>query len=191
MKVDTCVDLEGHCGSDGRLYCLDTARLMPAESPWDIVIASASSEDLAADGSSAAKKEEKVPRWPTVKASHLVYQLRPKVVLQHSCSLSADAFSRFGAHDAERHNSEVTDATTHLLEEVIPAFAVSLLERHPFGRSNTHILASKVADSVPVPESNNTASSVGINNRRQNRSDDPNDDDLVPRYMHEAGINLR
>jgi len=175
VPVDTCADLEGHLGFDGRLYCLDTARLMPAEAPWDVW--KKTSED---DFESAAGKKKL--RWPTVKASHLVYQLRPKIVLQHPRPLSSDAFSRFGAHDADQHNREVEDATVYLLEEVIPAFAASLVDRHPFGMSRTHRLVSKVSGPSLVSDGSN---------RRLAQSDDPNDDDLIPRYMHEFGINLR
>ena len=93
--VSTCADLEGHRGRDGRLYVLDTARLMPAEAPTD---------------------DEGGPRWPKVKAAHLVYQLRPKIVLQHSQPLSSDAWSRFGAHDAAKHNTAVVSrALKHLV----------------------------------------------------------------------------
>jgi hypothetical protein len=137
--VSTCADLEGHRGRDGRLYVLDTARLMPAEAPKD---------------------ESGAVRWPKVKAPHLVYQLRPKVVLQHPQPLSSDAWSRFGAHDASSHNAAVSAATQHLLGEVLPAFARGLLDRPPYART------SKSGDHVE-------------------------DDDLVPRILHEAGINLR
>jgi hypothetical protein len=137
--VSTCADLEGHRGRDGQLYVLDTARLMPAEAPVD---------------------ESGALRWPKVKAAHLVYQLRPKMVLQHSQPLSSDAWSRFGAHDAAAHNAAVVAATQHLLDVVVPAFARGLLDRPPFVRSSKS-------------------------------SDHAEDDDLVPRLLHEAGINLR
>lgn len=68
VQIDSCADLEGHLGTDGRLYVLDTARVMPAEGPMDLV-----------EGS---EEGELTPRWPKVKAAHLVYQLRPKVVLE-------------------------------------------------------------------------------------------------------------
>ena len=35
VVVDTCADLEGHLGTDGRLYVLDVARIMPPEAPYD------------------------------------------------------------------------------------------------------------------------------------------------------------
>jgi hypothetical protein len=76
-------------------------------------------------------------------------------------------------HDASTHNKEVADATAHLLNVLIPQFAESLLYRYPFRKS------SKGGDSA--------ASSTSGGGRQSSTSDD----DLIPRLLHEAGINLR
>ena len=95
------IDLEVHRGTDGRLYCLDVARLMPCEAPSD------------ADG------------------SNLYRLLRPEFVRNHHVQtnepLSSDAFSLFSsAIDREVHNDAVRRATQRLHDDVIAGFAHEL-----------------------------------------------------------------
>jgi hypothetical protein len=175
VRVDACADLEGHVGTDGRLYVLDTARVMPAEAPYDDDHDD-QHDGEEGDGGDASPRHPRHPRlkravvrtlrWPAAaKCAHLIYQLRPKVVLQHACALSSDAWSNFGAHDAAELNADVASATRHLVTVLVPAFAESLCDRHPaVGRKNA------VGDEKGEPK---------------------REDDAVPRLLHEAGINLR
>ena len=90
-------DLEGHLGSDGRLYAIDLARLFPPETP-----------------------KRNVP------GGFLYRLLRPELVRQFDKPLSSDAFTLFGEHDSEKHDAEVREATEFLHNHIIPSFAISL-----------------------------------------------------------------
>lgn len=93
------VDIEGHHGHDGNMYCVDLARLFPPEAP------------------------------PLALQSHprAIYfrMLRPELVRAFPNPLSSDAFTNFGASDelCTEHNSEVEQATKHLQSVVLPQFA--------------------------------------------------------------------
>eukprot|EP00339_Tiarina_fusa_P030413 CAMPEP_0117014872 /NCGR_PEP_ID=MMETSP0472-20121206/11985_1 /TAXON_ID=693140 ORGANISM="Tiarina fusus, Strain LIS" /NCGR_SAMPLE_ID=MMETSP0472 /ASSEMBLY_ACC=CAM_ASM_000603 /LENGTH=550 /DNA_ID=CAMNT_0004718541 /DNA_START=963 /DNA_END=2618 /DNA_ORIENTATION=- len=95
-------DLEGHLGHDGRLYAIDLARLFPPETPKQ-----------------------------SIKGGFLYRLLRPELVRQFPKPLSSDAFTMFGAHDAEKHDAEVRQATEFLHSHVIPEFASSLANENP------------------------------------------------------------
>lgn len=92
-------DLEGHLGTDGRFYLLDFSRAMPPERP---------------------KRG--------VKMAHLFRLLRPEFVKSYPRPLCSDAFSGFIKEHAgaEQLNTDVSDATEHLLRVVCPAFARDL-----------------------------------------------------------------
>lgn len=101
---DLCapVDIEGHHGHDGNMYCIDLARLFPPEAP------------------------------PLSLQSHsrAIYfrLLRPELVRSFPSALSSDAFTNFGASDelSHEHNAEVENATKHLQTVVLPQFATWL-----------------------------------------------------------------
>jgi len=173
--------LSGHVGSDGRLYVLDTARVMPAEAPFALEADSDDDPSDAASSSASRDGAAKPLRWPSAaKCAHLIYQLRPKVVLQHPTALSSDAWSRFGAHDAAILNADVAAATAHLLRVVVPAFARSLCDRNPFAsrqRSSDGGGAGHGLEAAGVAGTASGGRAV--------------EDDVVPRLLHEAGINLR
>lgn len=89
---------EGHRGTDGHYYVVDTARLFPPEAPQQ----------------GAA---------PT---SFLYRLLRPEFVREYERPLSSDAFSKFGEDDHQSHNQEVRDASEKLKVEVVRRFADEL-----------------------------------------------------------------
>ena len=60
------------------------------------------------------------------KASYLYNLLRPELVKRNPIPLSSDAFSRFGGHDKDAHNTEVLKATQRLHKNIIPTFAAWL-----------------------------------------------------------------
>eukprot|EP01105_Mastigella_eilhardi_P015608 TRINITY_DN3574_c0_g1_i1.p1 TRINITY_DN3574_c0_g1~~TRINITY_DN3574_c0_g1_i1.p1 ORF type:complete len:593 (-),score=166.43 TRINITY_DN3574_c0_g1_i1:44-1822(-) len=91
-------DLEGHRGTDGRLYLLDFARVMPPEAPH-----------------------------PGVKNAHLFRLLRPEFVKSYKVPLCSDAFSHFvRTRKPDEHNKEIVEATLYLQDVLIPRFAVEL-----------------------------------------------------------------
>jgi hypothetical protein len=90
-------DLEGHLGHDGRLYAIDLARLFPPETPNS-----------------------------SIPGGFLYRLLRPELVRTFPKPLSSDAFTLFGKHDSDTHDSEVRQATEFLHHHVIPEFAKSL-----------------------------------------------------------------
>lgn len=93
-------DIEGHCGRDKRLYVVDFARVFPPEMPR---ISSQNAERY--------------------RGAHLYRLLRPELVKQFpGGALSSDAFSGFGGINVSA-NRMVKDATLHLFNHVIPAFA--------------------------------------------------------------------
>ena len=100
-------DLEVHVGRDRRVYCLDTARLMP---PSALCLA----------------KEGLVRP-----SAHLYDQLRVEFVVTYSeAALSSDAYTGFGACGAETYNRDVTRATHFLRTVVVPATAQALTEKY-------------------------------------------------------------
>ena len=103
----TAGDVEGHVGVDGRYYILDLARCSPPESPATAVGA------------------------PGPPESALYRLLRPELLqllkADGAPPLSCDAFTQWGAADAETHNGRVTDATRLLHSRYLPALAEKLV----------------------------------------------------------------
>jgi Clustered mitochondria/Translation initiation factor eIF3 subunit 135 len=60
---------------------------------------------------------------------HLYQMLRPEFVKRFRTPLSSDAFTGFGRHNSDEHNSEVAAATQYLLSTTIPTFAHELEAR--------------------------------------------------------------
>eukprot|EP01111_Echinosteliopsis_oligospora_P013829 TRINITY_DN5061_c0_g1_i1.p1 TRINITY_DN5061_c0_g1~~TRINITY_DN5061_c0_g1_i1.p1 ORF type:complete len:804 (-),score=206.00 TRINITY_DN5061_c0_g1_i1:162-2573(-) len=95
--ICTPLDLEGHRGTDGRIYLLDFSRVFPPEQPQ--------------------------PTAP--KYMYLCRLLRPEFVKFYSeenCSLSPDAYSRFtlGIESETQDRLEIDAATKFLLESHLP-----------------------------------------------------------------------
>jgi len=94
----TPVDMEGHIGTDGRMYLLDFSRLFPPERPLP-----------------------SAPRF-----MYLCRLLRPEFVKIYSENfgpLSSDAYSRFSVSEADdRTTIEINAATDYLLREHLPLF---------------------------------------------------------------------
>lgn len=94
----TPVDMEGHIGTDGRMYLLDFSRLFPPERPLP-----------------------SAPRF-----MYLCRLLRPEFVKIYSENfgpLSSDAYSRFSAGEGDDRNTiEINAATDYLLREHLPLF---------------------------------------------------------------------
>jgi len=95
-------DIEGHLGSDKRYYVLDFARIYPPTA------------------------EERVLQ------TFLYNVFRPEFIRRFRVPLSSDAFSPFNRKDPARkeHDSEVAEATQHLLNVTIPAFSQWLDEHY-------------------------------------------------------------
>lgn len=87
-------DVEGHVGTDGFFYLIDTHRMMPPQPPRKGLV-----------------------------NPHLYHHFRPEFVKFHKHPLSSDAFSYFGRHHAKDHNREVRDAFGFLVRDVIPNMA--------------------------------------------------------------------
>lgn len=100
-------DVEGHVGTDGHFYLLDTARTFPCESPL-----------LPSMG-------------PKRRNGHLFKLLRPELVKRWRTPLCSDSFSGFIRADpqAKTHNREVHEATIHLRSVIIPFFFERLRKR--------------------------------------------------------------
>ena len=99
-------DIEGHLGTDGRMYVLDFARVFPPETPT-------------IDGGA-----------PRYRGGHLYRLLRPELVKQFEGGpLSSDAFSGFGQSNLHADRL-VRAATSFLHDTVIPRFAASM-DRDP------------------------------------------------------------
>jgi hypothetical protein len=98
VRVRLAADVEGHVGSDSRMYLIDTSRTFPPESI-------------------GCKKVTMRP-----KNSHLFRLLRPEFVREWDCNLSSDSFSGFQRADPLKkiHNLEVHNATVNLFDRRIP-----------------------------------------------------------------------
>jgi hypothetical protein len=117
MKLlHTAGDVEAHRGTDGRFYILDTARLMPPLPPR---------EPAAGPSSTTAPSSSSASALP--KFNHLFQQLRPELVQRHHTPLSADAYTRWGWHNARVHNGETDEAFRRLQRVVVPLLVKSLL----------------------------------------------------------------
>jgi Clustered mitochondria len=100
------LDIEGHQGRDGRLYVIDTSRLMPPLR-----------HDVPAGLNAPARRNP------------YLYQLaRPEFVQKAVVPLSSDAFSKFsrGQPDQLLCEKDVSDASLMLLTEVVPQAAKSV-----------------------------------------------------------------
>ena len=64
------------------------------------------------------------------RGQHLFNCLRPEFVRDWPVPLSSDAFTRFGLHDAAKHNAEVRAATKSLQLVHLPAFSGLLFHTH-------------------------------------------------------------
>jgi Clustered mitochondria/Translation initiation factor eIF3 subunit 135 len=102
----SCGDLEGHIGSDGRLYLLDFGRGLPPQAPLNVP------DTLAA--------RRRVFYW----------LLRPELVRSHPTPLNPDAFSLWTRHDPARRemNGDIVECTVRLVKQVIPRFASEVLD---------------------------------------------------------------
>ena len=107
VVLHTPIDLEGHCGTDGRYYLLDFSRLFPPETP------------------SAAHR-----------MGHLYQLLRPEFVRMYERPLCPDAYSSFTCpHHADKarrdvaaeHDAEIDAATAYLTGPLVEAFARELV----------------------------------------------------------------
>lgn len=100
-RTDVCgpVDLEIHCGLDGRYYALDTARLYPP------------------DANSAVGSAHNF---------HLYRCLRRELVLNNPDPLSSDSFSPFGKDRKNEHDEEVLTASLSITNVKIPALVKDL-----------------------------------------------------------------
>jgi hypothetical protein len=107
----SCVDLEGHVGTDGRFYLLDFSRAMPPVTPQRLKM-----------------------------NSHLFEMLRHEYVKTYPVPLCPDAYSRFvmAMPDFEDHNREVDEATYALLHHRIPEFAEVLKQRFHLYMDRVH-----------------------------------------------------
>ena len=93
------VDIEGHLGFDGRLYIIDTARLLPPTA--------------------------RIPKTP---GCHLYKMFRPEFLQTFESPISSDIFTRWGKIDSEINDDEGIKATHHLLSKAVPELAKSLPE---------------------------------------------------------------
>jgi tetratricopeptide (TPR) repeat protein len=101
VRLAAPLDIEGHLGTDGRFYVLDTHRAFPPVEPD-----------------------------PNVKGAFLYRLMRPEFVKSHRVPLCSDAFTRWHVHNAAEFDQQVRDATAELLGRVLPATAQWLLERY-------------------------------------------------------------
>jgi hypothetical protein len=94
-------DIEVHKGVDGRIYILDTARVFPPITP---------------DRS--------------IKGGHLYRLMRPELAFKSSTPLSSDAYSAFGRHNHQEHNTEIDAISNQLIRDIIPIFGKELDENY-------------------------------------------------------------
>lgn len=100
ILLHTAGDMEGHLGKDGKFYLCDFSRVLPPEYP---------------------------KAFPSgkIRCTHLFRLLRPELVQAYKKPLCNDAFSGFvhADPDAAIYNEEIKEATTFLLEKVVPECA--------------------------------------------------------------------
>jgi hypothetical protein len=135
--VELCgpFDLEGHRGTDGRLYLLDFARLCPPEPP-PVSSSSASSATAAAaagaptnPASASTISISTSTSTSTSTANSRAYlhrSLRPEFVRAYRRPLSPDAFCPLEV-DGDAARAELREAYAHLLAAVIPRFAREMI----------------------------------------------------------------
>jgi tetratricopeptide (TPR) repeat protein len=119
VEIWSPVDVEGHCGVDGKFYLIDYSRVMPPEKPVK-----------------------------GLRSAHMFRLLRPEYVKQYHTPLCSDACSRFVPEaEVHEHNEEVAEATAVLKDEVIPAVAMDLQTlRHGWDFSLQSVLHSRGAN---------------------------------------------
>lgn len=107
-EVYTAGDVEGHAATDGRTYLLDFGRALPPTYPFH------------------------VPHLPMDSHSVFYRMFRPEYLKIRAemglPPLSPDALSGWsrGQPDAKELNQRIIDATSHLLNDLIPEFAAKL-----------------------------------------------------------------
>lgn len=113
QRIYLAVDVEAHRSlRDGRLYVVDTARMMPALPPR------------------IPAGDDERQRY---RGDFLTRLFRPEALALLPEPLSADAFSLFGAHGQLEHNSRARAAHETLLREQVPAAADALAARSAGG----------------------------------------------------------
>jgi serine/threonine protein kinase len=124
--LHTCGDLEGHVGRDGRLYCIDTARLFPPVTPLR-----------------------------GARSSYLYWLMRPEFVRHNPVPLSSDAFSPFGKRDerAIEHDQAARAATNRLETDVIAQFA-ALLDKRDASLQQQQEPAASSSSSASIDDAN-------------------------------------
>jgi tetratricopeptide (TPR) repeat protein len=114
-RLWAAADVEGHRGTDGKLYMLDFSRSMPPVTP-----------------------DRRMHN------GHLYQLLRKEMVERYERPLCPDAYSGFVINDpaAREHNADVDAATKHLLEMRVPQFAKELM--YSVLEADSHNALSKV-----------------------------------------------
>ena len=110
VRIFGPADLEVHRGHDGRIYCLDAARLMPPQNPLAI-----------------RKSDPNVTR-----EKGFLYDLfRVEFVTSFAeTSLSSDAFSGFGKEGAPKEEKKIMVADSILRNKVIPQMSADLAKQY-------------------------------------------------------------
>jgi len=120
VKLSSPADLEGHIGTDNRIYLLDFSRVFPPEYPK-----------------------------PGVKMAHLFRLLRPEFVKNYPRPLCSDAFSGFiRYHSPKEHNKEIKDATEYLTDVLVPAFVPELTRLFTTAKRNGDLESLKLTEIV-------------------------------------------
>jgi len=127
-------DVEGHQGPDNRKYLLDLGRYMPPENPYE------------------AEKKAGL----NFSNQSIVYRfLRPDLLRQLPSDfhlISPDAFSGWGKIGRTILNKNCTEATTYLLDVVIPKLLEDLIAKYRSNRLDIHELAQNYVDMNPLIE---------------------------------------
>ena len=99
VLMHSAADIEGHAGTDHRLYLLDFSRTFPPTMPD-----------------------------PQIRQGHLFQLFRQEALLSYSAPLCPDAYSGFIRPDPERgnYNLQVREATDWLLQTHIPKIAIKI-----------------------------------------------------------------
>lgn len=110
-QVSSCIDLEGHKGTDGRFYLLDFSRALPCAFKKD------------------RERESYDTMWP------FYHMMRPEFVARWKEPLSADACSSFQStvtqqrkEEAKQDNAQVREATEHLRTVIVAKVCQRLVD---------------------------------------------------------------
>jgi hypothetical protein len=122
IELASCVDLEGHSGSDGRMYLLDFSRTFPpAFKPKE-----------------ACEAHDQL--WP------FYHMMRAEFVARWEKPLCADSYSNFQsrltserAEEAKNNNREVRAATEALMTETVMRVCKALIDSSDSTLSITHV----------------------------------------------------